>query len=45
MLGEKVYATSFSGNEKTVNCSLTEGIYFVQIREEERLWTEKIVVQ
>src|SRR6185436_8217887 len=30
-LGEKVYSDDFHGKEKTVNCKLNPGIYFVEV--------------
>ncbi len=45
LIGEKVYSETFSGKEKTVNAKLKEGIYFVQVRDGEGQWTEKVVVE
>ncbi len=45
IIGEKVYSETFSGKEKTVDAKLREGIYFVQVRDGEGQWTQKIVVE
>jgi hypothetical protein len=44
-LGEKVYDEAINGKEKTINCKLFQGFYFVQVRDGERQYTQKLVVQ
>jgi len=44
-LGEKVYEAVFNGKEKTINCKLSSGFYFVQVRDGEKQYAQKLVVQ
>ena len=45
MMGEKVYTEAFNGKQKTVNCKLSAGIYFVQLRSETQQRTQKIIIE
>ena len=44
-LGQKVFENAFNGREKTVNCKLPAGVYFLQVRDGESQYAQKLVVQ
>jgi len=45
VLGEKVYADVFNGNQKTIRCGYPSGIYFLQIKEDERVYKAKVIIE
>jgi len=45
VMGEKVYTDVITGNEKTINCHLPAGVYFVRVKDEGRISTGKVVIE
>jgi len=45
VIGEKVYTDVITGNEKTINCHLAAGVYFVQVSDDERVYTGKVIIE
>jgi hypothetical protein len=45
LVGEKVYALQLYGKEKTVNCKLIEGIYFVKASTEHAVEVKRLVIE
>ncbi len=42
VMGRKVYIDKFTGNNKTVNCNLPSGMYFIQIKGPDIYYMQKI---
>jgi len=45
VLGEKVYSDGFNGKQKTIALNLSAGVYYINIKDNERQYIHKIVVQ
>jgi hypothetical protein len=45
ILGEKVYSTTLNTNYQTLNTELAPGIYFVRVRDGEKSFTQKLVIE
>jgi len=44
-IGEEVYNETVSGNQQIINTKLSSGIYFVQVKDEERQYVQKLIIQ
>jgi hypothetical protein len=45
MMGEEVYSGTLNGRQETINTNFSAGLYFVQVKDTERQWVQKIVVE
>lgn len=44
-LGEKVYSQPFNGNQASVNIKLNAGIYIVRVKDNDRQYVQKIIIE
>jgi PKD repeat protein len=45
VMSEKVYFENFSGRQKTVSMKLSAGVYFLQIKDGDRQYIRKLIIQ